>query len=373
MSPRSGVFLCALLITLAGWFGLSLHGEEPRSQCIVFIGDSITDGGTCPLLFRQALADAGKPVPVCVNAGVASDTAKDVLKRLDRDVLVHKPTLVTLSIGINDVLRKVKPADYEADVAAFADRMKAAKIDMLILTPSILGPKHAEAEKRLEEYIAILRASAKKHGFRIAEVHQLMQEARKAGRTMTEPDDVHLSFDGYQVMTRAVLDGLGYKNVAVPKELKLQLMPGTIQKWQMRPIKEKEPVLDEKSVAAIAPDDSWKTVTLPEKAPKKHWWMDHERQRGVAVSLDTLVGPGKGYIGLATVDAEQPRDVFFNTGAQLQAIWLNGKRIYKNEGWTGWHPGKERIAARLSKGRNTVVIEVAGPAFFLSITDTNNW
>jgi acyl-CoA thioesterase-1 len=344
MLPRSVVPPCALGVLLVLSFGLLSHGEEARPQRIVFVGDSITDGGTCPLLVRQALAEAGKPVPVCINAGVASDTAKDVRKRLERDVLVHKPTLVTLSIGPNDVFRKVTPADYEADVGAIIERLKAAKIDVLILTPSIFGPKNTTAEKGLQDYIAILRKLAKQHGMRIAEVHQFMQEARKAGRMMNEPDEVHLSFDGYQVMTRAVLDGLGYKDVAVPKELKLTPMPGIIKEWRIRPTAEKEPPLDEKAVTAVAPDDAWKTVTLPEKEPVKHWWMDHERQRGLAVSLDKSVGKGKGYVGVATVDAEQPRAVFFNTGAQLQAVWLNGQRIYKNDGWTGWHPGKERIA-----------------------------
>ena len=69
-------------------------------------------------------------------------------------------------------------------------------------------------------------------------------------------------------------------------------------------------------------------------------------------------------------DAAKPRTVYFNTGAHLQTIWLNGKRIYKSEGWTGWHAGKERVAAELNAGKNTIVIET-GSAFFLSITEAD--
>ncbi len=64
--------------------------------------------------------------------------------------------------------------------------------------------------------------------------------------------------------------------------------------------------------------------------------------------------------------------MYFNTGANLQSIWLNGRRIFALDGFTGWHAGKERIAARLEQGRNVVLIET-GNEFFLSITDENTW
>jgi hypothetical protein len=64
--------------------------------------------------------------------------------------------------------------------------------------------------------------------------------------------------------------------------------------------------------------------------------------------------------------------VFFNTGAHLESIWLNGKRIYHNEAWTGWHAGKERVPAELREGRNTILIETGGE-FFLSVTDDDSW
>jgi hypothetical protein len=199
-----------------------------------------------------------------------------------------------------------------------------------------------------------------------------MQQARAAGKKLLESDEVHLSFEGYRVMTQAVLDALGEKQLTVPKELKLSVMPGVIRAWQIRAVAEKEPALDEKSVAALRPDASWKSYTLPEEEAHAQWWFNQERQRGFAVSLGKRVGPAKSYLGLATLTAEKPRRAYFNTGAQIQAIWLNGKRIYKNEGWTGWHAGKERIPAELQAGKNAIVVET-GPEFFLSVTDRNDW
>jgi acyl-CoA thioesterase I len=333
---------------------LVLLAPAPREpERLVFLGDSITDGHTLPLLVRQALGDRS---PVCINAGVAGDTAAGMRKRLERDVLSRRPGRVALSVGINDILRKIPPSEFEADVTAISGRLKREAVPMLILTPTILGPKHAEPEKRLAEYLSILRRLASKEGYAVAEVHALMQEARAAGRELIEPDQVHLTFDGYRVMARAVLEGLGRRDVPVPEELPLEPMSGLIRDWTIRGL----------------PDGTPKALRLPQSATVAHWWLDQERRRGFAVELDKTVGPAKRFAGSAVLESKDGRGVFFNTGAQLESITLNGRLLWKSEGWTGWHAGKERIAARLAPGRNTVEIE-SGSAFFLSVTEENHW
>ncbi len=101
-------------------------------------------------------------------------------------------------------------------------------------------------------------------------------------------------------------------------------------------------------------------------------------RRGFAQSL-TEVAPGnnpaappKRFLARATIESPVARKVFFNTGANLQTIWLNGRRIYQQAGYTGWHAGKERIAAELQPGKNELLIE-SGNEFFLSITDDDAW
>jgi lysophospholipase L1-like esterase len=328
---------------------LVLFGAAPGAgERIVFLGDSITDGHTAPLLVRQALGEAA---PACINAGLAGDTAAGMRGRLERDVLPRRPTRVALSVGINDVLRGVTVPDYERDVRAISERLHREGIPMLLLTPTILGPKHAEAEKRLAEYIAVLRRLAAERGYAVAEVHAAMRDGRAAGLELLEPDQVHLTFDGYRVMVRAILDALGRKDAAVPKDLALEPMPGLLREWKIRAL----------------PDGEWTALRLPQAGKAAHWWMDQERRRGFAVELGS-----KRVAAVATLESKEAREVFVNTGAELSSVTLNGTRIWKSEGWTGWHAGKERIAARLVAGTNTIEIE-AGGAFFLSVTDENSW
>jgi len=370
-------FMCLLwglgVMTFSAGCADAPGGGAPISERdrIVFVGDSITDGHTLPLLVQQALREAGRPVPVCVNAAVAGNTAKDMRARIERDVLPRRPTLVTFNAGVNDAHHAVSLEDYSKDVTAIADRLKADGIPMLILTTTTLGPRNAAMEERLCVYNNFLRGFARERGYVLAEVFARMDEARKAGREGTESDHVHLNFDGYRAMTRAVLDALGDADVPVPEKLEVSLMPGIIQQWKMRPAA-KEPPLTEETVRALKPDASWKDCTLPETEPMPHWWPEQERKRGFAQSLAKAVGEGGRYIGVAAIESPKARQVYFNTGAQLETVWLNGKRIYKSERWTGWHPGKERVPAQLGVGVNTVVIE-SGPAFFLSVTETNDW
>src|SRR5438874_13349439 len=78
-----------------------------------FLGDSITDGNSYPQLVRRALLEAGLPDLVAINAGIGGNTAQQMSERLDRDVLAHRPTLVTLHAGANDAHHGVAAADYE--------------------------------------------------------------------------------------------------------------------------------------------------------------------------------------------------------------------------------------------------------------------
>jgi lysophospholipase L1-like esterase len=341
--------------------------ERAGTTRLVFLGDSITDGFTYPLLIEQALAEAGHPVPVLINTGVAGDTAKGMLGRLERDVLPHHPTLVSLSVGINDVLRGVPVDSYRTDVAAVGARLQAAKIPALIMTTTILGPRHQAHEKTLAAYNAILRRLAEARGCRLAEVHRLMAAARDAGQNLLEQDQVHINFAGYRIMARAVLDALGHRDVPVPAVLKPALLPGVITPWRIRTAAETEARLDSPSVLALRPDPTWHTLALPEKEAVGHWWQDQERRRGFAMGFDRHVGKAKLYVALAIIHADSAHRVVFLPGAALQTIWLNGNRIYQSGAWRGWHPGRERVNAALAEGPNTVVIET-GSQFFLSIT-----
>jgi len=373
---KTGLLLGISAVLLCGMAVAAENPPTPKKllakthERIVCIGDSITDGNSYPSLLHQALEEAGYAPPLCMNAGVANDDTNGMRARVERDVLPLHPTLVTIMAGTNDCLHgSCAPAKYEENLIAIAERLKKEHVSMVLLTPPIHGGA------ALTGYVDAVHNVGKKFGYPVAEVAKVMLEAAAKGVNTIEADGVHPNFEGHRAITRALLDALGYTDVAVPKEIKITLFPGVITGWLVRPTDDRIPALDEKTVLAVQPDTTWKPIVLPTLKPLGHWWADSERQRGFAQGLPDLIGPTKGgYQGVAYLSAETAEKVYFNTGASLRSIWLNGKCLFKKDEavWTGWHAGKERIPADLHAGQNTIVIEM-GNDFFLSVTKDNDW
>ena len=354
-----------------GWITMTMHVSAletiTATDRIVFVGDSITDGFTCPLLVQQALSEAGKPVPKLINAGVGSDTAEMMAKRIERDVLPQRPTLVFLSAGVNDAIRNVSVEAYQKSIKSITAQLQKENIPIVIFTATILGEPNADKEKRIDEFNVFLRAFAAESGYRVADVNALMQAARKSGdQGMIMTDHVHLTFHGYEFMARAALNSLGLGDLSVPTELKPPPYSGLIKSWKFRTAKD---ALTDQTIREVAVDGTWKSYELPEKQPvTESWWTEHERQRGTAVSVEREFGKSPRYIGVTELEEKAPRSVTFHVGAALDAIWLNGQRIYKASDWRGWHLDRERASAELKAGRNQLVIETCGQ-FILTMDD----
>src|SRR5262245_58456061 len=111
--PRIGAVLLAVLSVFSG----SVGAEEPaemqielkRGDRIIFFGDSLTalairdrnvpEGKGYVPLVREALKDRGVEVDAVATGG---HKVTDLLKRVDRDVIARKPTVVVIQIGVND-------------------------------------------------------------------------------------------------------------------------------------------------------------------------------------------------------------------------------------------------------------------------------
>lgn len=354
--------------------GLPATGRSGRFR-IVFLGDSITEGHTLPLLLQQALTEAGKPVPLCDNAGVGGDNAAGMRARLERDVLSRKPDLVVLSTAINDAGAHRTLAQYEDDLTAIITRLKQERIPLVLLTSSVITGAGAEVAeynaKGLGPFNDKIRELAAKHGAVVAEVNKLMTAEVAKGVDPTEADHCHLNFAGYRILARATLDAWGYADVPVPSVEKVAVMPGIVREWKLRPAGEKEQPVDDNAVRNLKVDDTWKTHVLPETDSCGHWWRDEQRQRGIAMLLEPQLGKAPFYVGVATIQSDRDRTACLNTGAGLGAAWLNGEPVYQ-QAKHGWAPGRDRLPVRLRPGANTLVIQ-CGQNFFVSITDDDRW
>lgn len=120
---------------------------------IVFLGDSITEGGPWDELFPD--------LPVR-NRGVGGDTTDGVLARLEQ-VTRAQPAKVFLLIGTNDLFRGTSGSEIAANLGAILDRLKQQAPDTEVYLQSVL-PRAPSYRSSIEALNARLAEVALEHG-----------------------------------------------------------------------------------------------------------------------------------------------------------------------------------------------------------------
>ena len=109
---------------------------------IVAFGDSLTfgTGATRETAYPAVLATlTGRTV---VNAGVPGETTRSALERLPAVLEQHRPRLVLLCLGGNDMLRKQPEADTENNLRRLVATIRASGADVMLIAvpaPTLFG------------------------------------------------------------------------------------------------------------------------------------------------------------------------------------------------------------------------------------------
>ncbi|MBP6108986.1 MAG: arylesterase [Rhodocyclaceae bacterium] len=114
----------------------------PRGTRVLALGDSLTAGnGVLPAEAWPSLLAANTGWEI-INGGVSGDTSAGGLARLPDLLDEHSPTLVFVSLGGNDMLRRVPQADTVANLNRILDLVQAKGAKAVLLAtpkPSITG------------------------------------------------------------------------------------------------------------------------------------------------------------------------------------------------------------------------------------------
>lgn len=172
-------------------------------QTLVCLGDSITqaDPGYVSLLAALLAAQYPERGIRVVNAGIGGHKAPDMLARLERDVLAHRPDWVTVNVGINDVWHGLEgpggvPLEvYAPTLDAIVQRLQAASAQVVLVTPTVIGEDpDAPANALLGRYVAAMEGIAARRGTLLAPAHADFLSALRAGRAASP--DFRLTTDG---------------------------------------------------------------------------------------------------------------------------------------------------------------------------------
>ena len=100
----------------------------------LFAGYGLGPGQSYPAHLETALKARGIAARI-INAGVSGDTTADGLARLDFVLkgIGKKPALAIISLGGNDLLRAVPPAETRRNLAELLAKLQAAKVPVVLL------------------------------------------------------------------------------------------------------------------------------------------------------------------------------------------------------------------------------------------------
>jgi len=225
------VMAAALVLGIATTMAQAGEGVSlKKGERIVFLGDSITQGGVGKTgyvtLIRQTLNEKHKDLGIeVIGAGISGNKVPDLQRRLAKDVLSRKPTLVFIYIGINDVWhgekdpsRGTTPENFEAGLKDIIGKIQDAGARVVLCTPSVIGEKtdgSNSLDKKLDEYAGISRKVAVETKSQLCDLRKAFlahlgknNEANKASGVLTT-DRVHLNAAGNRFVAETMLKSLG--------------------------------------------------------------------------------------------------------------------------------------------------------------------
>lgn len=181
---------------------------QPKTQSILFFGDSITAGygidedKAFPALIEQKIDSLGWNFEVR-NGGLSGETSAGGLRRIDW-MLQHKVDVFVLELGGNDGLRGIDLASTRQNLQQIIDKVEKKYPDAAIVlagmqVPPNLGTDYTREFKKIYPELA--------QSNDVALIPFLLQDVG-AESDLMQADGLHPTVKGHRVMAETVWEAL---------------------------------------------------------------------------------------------------------------------------------------------------------------------
>lgn len=228
--------IAAMVCALSPAWGQSVAPFEDGDRA-VFLGNSITDGGHYHsyiwLYYMTRFPEMNLRI---VNAGIGGDTALNMFNRLDTDVFNHRPTVLTVTFGMNDTGYQEYNGD---DAAAFGEkkyketfdnyklleeRLKGLPDTRIVQMGSSPYDETAQIDNTalrgknavMQRVVEFQRVAANENGWEFLDLNEPMveinreQQAEDPTFALCGSDRIHPGNDGHMVMAYLYLKAQGF-------------------------------------------------------------------------------------------------------------------------------------------------------------------
>ncbi|MGI6607350.1 MAG: GDSL-type esterase/lipase family protein [Peptococcia bacterium] len=170
---------------------------------VVALGDSLTYG--YPFSPQDSWAEVLRLATgwKVINAGISGDTLGDMQRRIQRDVLVHKPELVILMGGSNDVYQGISQLVMEQNFLLIWETLAKNGIAGWLGLPLPVADDYAEG--KLSVWRNWLKDFGQQKKITVVDFYRDFVSEEGWIRSDLFVDDCHPTIEGYQVMGKRIL------------------------------------------------------------------------------------------------------------------------------------------------------------------------
>jgi len=135
-----------------------------------------------------------------INAGLSGHTTVNGLARIDKDVLAHRPTLVTVMFGLNDMTR-VPLEQYRTNLKTIVSKCRDVGAEVLLCTPNNVITTSGRPTEKLIQYCDAVRAVGGELKVPVCDCYQQLDALRQRDALawrMLMSDEIHPNMDGHK-------------------------------------------------------------------------------------------------------------------------------------------------------------------------------
>jgi lysophospholipase L1-like esterase len=184
--------------------------ELKKGDHVLFFGDSLTAlaGEEKPKdhvkkgyvrIVRETLDEKHKDKKITVSwVATGGHKVTDLLKRVDKDVIAKKPTIVFIQIGVNDANRGVTPKEFKAQLEELIGKLQKVGARVVLCSCTSLGEKSDGSnriDKQLDELAEVARTVAKEQKIPLNDLRKAFVDYWKKHNKDNKPSGL-LTYDG---------------------------------------------------------------------------------------------------------------------------------------------------------------------------------
>lgn len=155
-----------------------------------------------------------------INAGISGHTTKHALKRIQKDVLEHKPDVVTVMFGLND-MRGVSLDDYRANLKNIITQCRSAGSEVVLATPNNVIETEARPTKKLIAYCDVVRDVGRELKVPVCDCYRELAAYRERdalGWRLLMSDPIHPNMAGHKRIATALAQTITGSRISLENE-----------------------------------------------------------------------------------------------------------------------------------------------------------